>query len=171
MNMIIQSEETKEWFIEEPHSKDAVFKAYKETIPDILDDLLIDPRSSQNTHIVNRDFSHMPRYLAAFNANAETRLLVLSVLYVFPQFRKQGFGSYLVDQLKLIVRDIGVMQVAVNEADIERLHSFYTKRGFITTREIIPNLKGLKYLDYFWSGRKIKIARRPDGVFAIEPVS
>ncbi|WP_225624009.1 GNAT family N-acetyltransferase [Vibrio panuliri] len=167
--MLIQNHEVRDWFSEEPRSLKKVFQAYEETISDILPNLLIDPRASVNSYIVNQDFRNTPKYLAAFNANAQTRLFVLSVLYVYPEFRKQGYGNHLIQQVQNMVGSSGVVQVAVEENDVSRLHDFYIKHSFKTTGELIPNQFGKKYCDYFWSGRAIEINKTPDGQFAITP--
>lgn len=169
MDMFIKKSEVKEWFSEEPHSEKAVFKAYKETITDILNDLLIDPRSAPNSYIVNQDFSTTPKYLAAFTSDQDNHL-VLSVLYVFPEYRNRGYGTHLIQQLQQLVNDSGVIQVAVDDVEIQRLNSFYVNLGFKPTGEIIPNVFGKKYQDYFWSGREIEIKRLSSGHFAVRPL-
>lgn len=169
MDMLIKNHEVRDWFREEPNSYKKVYKAYSETIRDILPDLLVDPRASINSYIVNHDFRTEPKYLAAFNASPENRLFVLSVLYVYPEFRNLGYGNHLVNQMQAMVGEHGVIQVAVDDEDVARLNGFYIKHKFQTTGELIPNQMGKKYCDYFWSGRPISINRLSDGTFSIGP--
>ena len=66
MGMIIQQDETEDWFKEYPCCHSSLLQDYKEAISDMTDQILIDPRSSKNTHIVNNEFVTQPTYFMAF---------------------------------------------------------------------------------------------------------
>ncbi len=63
--MYIAENEFSEWLNESEAIKNAVLQCYKETISDMSDNLLTDPRSCNNHHIINPDFSQNPKYMMA----------------------------------------------------------------------------------------------------------
>jgi GNAT superfamily N-acetyltransferase len=158
-DMLIQQGEFSEWLSEEPHVVPALLEGYRAAISDIGSNLLTDPRSSKNTHVVNAEFRTQPRYFMGFQPFTEKRQFILSCLYVFPQFRGNGFAKHLLDTAKQIVRDQGFIQIAVEEGKIHELDGLYKKQGFISTGDIISNGFGMAYRDYFWSGKRITLSR------------
>lgn len=169
MGIIVTNEETKDWLMEEPKANEYLLEAYKAAISDMTDDILLDPRSSQNTHLINENFSSDPQYMMAFQAQTEKKLFIISCLYVFPHMRCKGMARFLINQAKLWVRDQGVIQVAVEENQLDRLSSFYSSLGFQTTCHIHFNLLGKGYVDYFWSGKKIRLKNGVAGTI-VSPV-
>ena len=64
--MYIAGNELSDWLNESKAIKNAVLNCYKETISDMSDNLLTDPRSCNNHHIVNPDFLQTPKYMMGF---------------------------------------------------------------------------------------------------------
>ena len=167
--MYIAENEFSEWLNESEAIKNAVLQCYKETISDMSDNLLTDPRSCNNHHIINPDFSQNPKYMMGFYPDKQNNQFILSALYVFPEYRGNGFGKKLVKTAQSLVQDRGFIQVAVEESEIDNLDSFYTNLGFLTTGDKIPNAIGKVYQDYFWSGKKITL-KKVGNQIAVQPL-
>lgn len=163
MDMIIQREETKEWFKEHPHCHNLLLRGYKEAISDMTSSVLADPRSSCNSHIVNNEFVSNPAYFMGFETLPDQRLFVLSCIYVFPQYRKMGFGTHLMNSSKALVRDQAAIQVAVEEEKLPILDAYYRRHDFKTTGTLRKNIFGRGYVDYFWFVKKIELIDLPTG--------
>lgn len=170
MDMMVTKAETLDWLNEEPIVATHLLQGYRASISDMTDDLLSDPRSSQNDHLVNRLFSSDPQYFMAFNAEPEKRLLTISSLYVFPHMRNRGIATYLISHAKNWVQDKGAIQVAVEESKLDELAGFYSRQGFQTTGTVHVNPFGKGYVDYFWSGKSIKLCDSPSGTI-IKPIN
>lgn len=170
MNLMVTKAETKNWLTEEPNVAAHLLQGYKETISDMTDDLLTDPRSSQNDHLTNQFFSSDPQYFMAFNPEPEKCLLTISSLYVFPHMRCRGIATTLINYAKLWVQDRGVIQVAIEKHKVGQLNNFYSNLGFQTTGVIHFNAIGVGYVDYFWSGKNIKLDDSPAGTI-VTPMS
>lgn len=158
-DMYIPNNELSEWINESETIKNEVLRCYKETISDMTDNVLNDPRSNNNHHIVNPDFNQTPKYLMGFFPDMENNQFILSSLYVYPDYRGKGFGKKLVNAAQSFVTDKGFIQVAVEESEISNLDEFYKKLGFLTTGDKIPNVVGKVYQDYFWSERKFSLKK------------
>lgn len=158
-DMFIPQNEFSEWVYEEPRVVPALLEGYRAAISDMGSNLLTDPRSSSNAHILNPDFSTQPRYFIGFQPLPERHQFILSCLYVFPGFRGKGFAKHLINTAKQMVRDQGFIQVAVEEGKVPELDCFYKNQGFISTDDIIQNGFGMGYRDYFWSGKRITLSR------------
>ena len=170
METIIQTHETKDWLNDYPHCHGYLLQGYKEAISDMTDNLLLDPRSSKNFHVLNDDFINTPAYFMGVNAQPEKRLLILSCLYVFPGFRGRKLSSHLLNTAKHMVQDKAAIQVAIEEHKIDLLAPFYQKHDFQTTGTLRKNSIGKGYIDYFWSGKKIELIDGPTGTI-IKPIN
>ena len=170
MDMIIQREETEDWFKDHPHCHDLLRQGYREAISDMTGSVLSDPRSSRNSHIVNNDFVSNPGYFMGFEALPDQRLFVLSCIYVFPQYRKMGFGAHLINSSKSLVRDQAAIQVAVEEEKLPVLDAYYRRHDFKTTGTLRKNLLGRGYVDYFWSAKKIELIDLPNATI-VKPIN
>lgn len=170
MDMIIQREETEDWFKEHPHCHNWLRQGYREAISDMTSSILTDPRSSCNSHIVNNKFESNPVYFMGFEALPEQCLFVLSCIYVFPQYRKAGFGTHLINSSKAMVRYQGAIQVTVEEEKLAVLDAYYRSHDFITTGAVRKNMLGKAYVDYFWSGKSIKLIDHPNGTI-VKPIN
>ena len=135
----------------------------------MTDQILIDPRSSRNTHIVNNEFVTQPAYFMAFETLPEDQLFILSCLYVLPEYRNRGFSSHLINMAKTLVKNQAAIQVAVEEEKLLKLDAYYKKQGFITTGTCRKNSRNIGYVDYFWSAKKIELIDLPNGT-AVKPV-
>ena len=169
MDMLIKNEELTDWLKEQPQVVAPLLQGYKEAISDMSSDLLIDPRSSKNIHIVNPEFETEQKYFMGMEPLPERHQLIISCLYVFPTFRGMGYGKHLIDFAKNLVQDQGFIQVAVEKESIDRLDLFYKNLGFKTTEDIFTNLIGKSYKDYFWSGKEIELTRIGDSI-AVKPL-
>jgi GNAT superfamily N-acetyltransferase len=158
LDIFVPQNEFSEWVSEEPHVVPALLEGYRAAISDMGSNLLTDPRSSNNAHVVNPDFANHPQYFMGFQPMPERHQFILSCLYVFPQFRGVGFAKHLLESAKQMVRDQGFIQVAVEEGKILQLDSFYKNQGFISTDDILQNGSGMAYRDYFWSGKRITLS-------------
>ncbi len=171
MDMFIERKETKDWLEDFPYCHSALLSGYKESISDMTNSILTDPRSSRNTHIVNGDFERTPIYFMGFELIPEQSLFVLSCLYVFPGHRNKGYGRHLIDIAKRKVSNqMMAVQVAVEVEKLEKLSEFYTKLGFKTTNAVKTNFLGKSYVDYFWSAKNIKLTDIPIGT-VIDPIN
>jgi GNAT superfamily N-acetyltransferase len=168
-DMYIPNNKLSEWINESDAIKNAVLRCYKETISDMTNDVLNDPRSRHNHHFVNPDFNQNPKYMMGFFPDMENNQFILSSLYVFPEERGKGFGKKLVNAAQSFVTDKGYIQVAVEESEINNLDTFYKKLGFITTGDKIPNDIGKIYQDYFWSGKEIAL-KRVGNLIGVQPL-
>jgi len=159
LDILVKKDEFREWLAEEPQVILPLLEGYKAAISDMGSNLLLDPRSTGNDHIINPEFSTEPRYFMGYQANRERQEFIISCLYVFPALRGRGHAKRLIDIAKKVVNTGGFIQVAVEESKINELDGFYKKHGFISTNDIIPNALGVAYRDYFWSGRTITLSR------------
>lgn len=157
-----------EWMSEEPHVVPALLEGYRAAISNMGGNLLTDPRSSKNDHVVNPDFSNHPQYFMGFQPLPERHQFILSCLYVFPKFRGAGLAKHLLNSAKQMVCDQGFIQVSVEEEKIFQLDSFYKNQGFISTDDIFQNGFGMAYRDYFWSGKHITLSRVGNSI-AVQP--
>lgn len=169
MDMVIQKEELRDWFKDYPHCNEFLKQGYQEAISDMTDNILSDPRSSRNTHVVNNEFVNQPAYFMGFEALPEQHLFILSCIYVFPEYRKQGLGTHLINTAKALVKDQGAIQVAVEEEKLPSLNRYYKKHGFITTGTLRKNLLNKGYIDYFWSAKNIELKDIQYGT-AVKPI-
>ncbi|OOE81416.1 hypothetical protein BZG72_11155 [Salinivibrio sp. PR6] len=170
MDMILQREETEEWFEDFPHCHDFFLQGYVEAISDMTESVLTDPRSSRNMHVVNNNFEKEPIYFMGFEARPEERLFILSCIYVFPQHRRSGFGTHLINSAKAMVADQGAIQVAVEEEKLSELDAYYKRHDFKTTGIAKKNAGGRAYVDYFWSGKPIQLIDCPGGTL-VKPLN
>jgi len=168
LDIFVPQNEFSEWVSEEPHVVPALLEGYRAAISDMGSNLLTDPRSSKNAHVVNPDFANHPQYFMGFQPMPERHQFILSCLYVFPKFRGVGFAKHLLESAKQMVRDQGFIQVAVEEGKILQLDSFYKNQGFISTDDILQNGSGMAYRDYFWSGKRITLSRIGNTI-AVQP--
>lgn len=168
-DLFIPQEEFSEWLSDEPHLIALLLRGYSDAISDMGGNLLTDPRSSKNAHVLNSDFAKQQRYFMGFQHIPERFQFVLSCLYVFPAFRGAGLGKHLVSTAKQMVQDKGFIQVAVEEQKILQLDRFYKDQGFLSTDDIIRNGFGIAYRDYFWSGKKISLSRVGNTI-AVQPL-
>lgn len=169
-DMLIQQKEFSKWLSDKPHLVTPLLKGYKEAISDMGSDLLTDPRSSKNTHIMNPGFVTQQRYFMGFQyiGTSGCSRLIVSCLYVFSMFRRTGLGTHLVSTAKQLVQDKGYIQVAVEKQKIHQLDRFYRDQGFISTDDIFTNASGMAYRDYFWSGKPIALSR-VGNLIAVQP--
>lgn len=158
-DLFIPQEELSEWLSDEPHLVAPLLQGYNDAISNMGGNLLTDPRSSKNSHVLNPEFAKQQRYFMGFQPLPERFQFVLSCLYVFPAFRGAGLGKHLVNTAKQMIQDKGIIQVAVEEQKIPQLDRFYKNQGFRSTDDIISNGFGMAYRDYFWSGKKIFLSR------------
>jgi len=116
----------------------------------------------ENGHICNPEFRTDPRYFLAFEKTA-ANLVVISVLYVFPAHRGNGFGKSLVNLMKqqAAARDEAYLQVAVEKSQASTLGSYYEKMGFVTTGVAVRDALGAEYVDYFWARHPIAMEYIP----------
>lgn len=150
---IIQRHELKSWLKENPTCKDYLSHGYKETISDIKKNVFSDFRATLNDHIVNHNFRIDPRYFYSFRIDPnQPHLMIVSCLYVFPKYRNNGFGAYMINRIKEMVRE-NVVQIAVEAKKSEDLSPFYLRHGFKTTGVVNTNPLGQSYIDYFWSDK------------------
>jgi GNAT superfamily N-acetyltransferase len=168
-DLFIPQEEFSEWLYDEPHLVTPLLQGYSEAISDMGGNLLKDPRSSKNAHVLNPDFAKQQRYFMGVQPLPEQFQLVLSCLYVFPEFRGSGLGKHLINTAKQMIQDKGFIQVAVEEQKIPQLDSFYKNQDFLSTDDIIPNGFGIAYRDYFWSAKKISLSRIGNTI-AVQPL-
>lgn len=158
-DMLIQNEELADWLSECPQVALPLLEGYKAAISDMGGDLLKDPRSSKNVHVMNPDFATEQRYFMGFQPFTKPHQFILSCLYVYPKFRGNGFSTHLISTAKQMVQDKGFIQVAVEKEKVIHLDSFYKNQGFISTDDTISNGFGMAYRDYFWSGKSITLSR------------
>lgn len=152
-DMIIQRHELKSWLKENPTCKEYLSQGYKETIRDIKKNVFSDYRATLNDHILNSDFRINPKYFYSLRLDPnQSNLLVITCLYVFPKYRKNGFGSYMINRIKDMVRE-NVVQIAVEADKCDFLSPFYLRHGFKTTGVINTNELGQSYMDFFWSAK------------------
>lgn len=170
MDMIIKKEETNEWLKDYPHCQEFLIKGYREAILDMTNNILSDPRSSKNSYILNNEFENQPIYFMGFESLSEQSLFILSCIYVFPAYRKKGFGTHLINTSKTWVKNQAAIQVAVEEEKIFYLDSFYKNHGFITTGIVKKNMLNRGYVDYFWSANNIQLKDVPAGT-VVESIS
>lgn len=156
--MCIQKDEFLKWVEEEPMVIAHLLEGYGATISDLSSEIRVDPRVRANDHIVNHDFLTCPRFIMGFQRLYEKKQFVLSCLYVFPAFRRQGYATKLINIAKHIVQTGGYIHVAVEKEKLSYLHDFYIRQGFISTNKTIANPIGVEYQDYFWSGRSIRLS-------------
>ncbi|UCV01156.1 GNAT family N-acetyltransferase [Acidovorax radicis] len=166
-DLFVQQEEFSEWLSDEPHLLAPLLQGYGDAISDMGGNLLTDPRSSKNAHVLNPDFAKQQRYFMGFQHKQFQ--FVLSCLYVFPAFRGAGLGKHLVNTAKQMVQDKGFIQVAVEQQKIPQLDRFYKDLGFLSTDDIISNGFGMAYRDYFWSGKKFSLSRVGNTI-AVQPL-
>ena len=162
MDIVIQPYEMKEFLKQNSHCHNSLLQGYKEAISDMTDSILSDPRSSKNTHMMNENFVHTPKYFIGFVIQPD-RMFVLSCLYVFPEFRGKGLGEEVLNAIQAMVGVQGAIQVAVEEEKLPLLDRFYKKHSFQSTGALRTNVYGKGYVDYFWSGQPIKLIDYPEG--------
>ena len=168
-DMLINEKEFPEWLSAEPHLIPPLLQGYREAISDMGYDLLTDPRSSRNTHIVNCEFVTLQQYFMGFQYTPGQHEFVISCLYVFPMFRNLGLGTHLINSAKQFVQDNWFIHVSVEKHKIYQLDSFYRRQGFVTTNDIFTNPLGMAYKDYFWSGKDIELIREGNRI-AVKPL-
>ncbi len=154
---IIPQAETQDWLKDDPRVITHIAQAYRECIPTALNPLTFDPRFLINNHIVNLDFIENPMFLIGFHHLSHT---VLAVLYVYPAFRNQGIGSYLIQALQQQTKL--TIQVAV-DASQPRLGKLYCDNGFETLGIEKKDDLGVGYIDYFWSPRPFRLEPTDSG--------
>jgi GNAT superfamily N-acetyltransferase len=169
IDTIIQNVELKRWLKEHPSCKEYLSQGYREAITDIQKNVFSDPRASINEHVINPDFKINPRYFFSFRTHQNQPLLVICCLYVFPSHRGCGHGTHMLNQVKGMVRDQGVAQVAVEGSKVAKLTDFYLRHGFKTTGVMHTNDLGQSYVDFFWSGKNYNLING-DNQTILEPL-
>lgn len=158
-DMYIPAEELQEWLNESKSVGKHLLQGYRGAISNMTNDIISDPRSANNSHIVNSDFSPNPKYMMGFTPYPSQSKFILSCLYVFPEHRGIGLGTHLIHTAQQLVKDKAFIQVAVEEKQIEFLDPFYKKQGFKTTGDRIKDPAGMVYQDYFWASFPLKLER------------
>lgn len=157
-DMVIQRHELKSWLKDNPTCKDYLSQGYRDTISDIKRNVFSDYRARLNDHIVNYEFRIDPKYFFSFRIDPiQSHLMIIGCLYVFPNYRKEGFGSHMINRIKDMVRE-NVVQVAVEAEKCNQLTPFYQRHGFKTTGKINTNELGRGYVDFFWSAKNYELS-------------
>lgn len=163
--MIIKKEENKEIKVDNPNIYKYLIQGYKECMPD-LSDKLIENKYFENNHFMNQDFETNPKYFVAFDDStvSENSIVTISVLYVFPEYRGNGFAKDLIDNLKYLSKNNIILQVAIYENKFKELKSFYEKLDFKTTGiPTIPDSLNIRYFDMFWCNIPLELKYSPIG--------
>jgi GNAT superfamily N-acetyltransferase len=156
--MYISKDEIKDWLADGKNIGTYLEIAYKACIPTMLSPFEIDVRFYQNDHLVNIDFAINPQFIIGFRKSPH---FILCVLYVFPKWRRDGLGSYLIRALQEHP-SLNLMQVAV-QSDKHDLKKFYGRLGFKTTDIGLRDHLGVSYHDFFWSKRNYTLTPTPNG--------
>jgi len=159
--MMIPQAEIQDWLQDDPRVITHITQAYNECISSCLSPLTLDPRFLVNNHIVNREFTENPAFIVGYHHLPHT---VLAVLYVYPSYRRQGLGTYLIQSIQYQVN--GVIQVAV-DARQRSLGKLYGENGFKTLGYEIKDDLGIGYIDYFWSPRPFNLEQTSRGTNVI----
>ncbi|MCG3740688.1 GNAT family N-acetyltransferase [Vibrio cincinnatiensis] len=157
MNMIVLPNEADSWFGDYPDNVHSLMQAYRACISNMLPCLSKDPRFINNTHIVNMDFDHEPQFVLGFHKNPRAPILVISILYVFPDYRTRGLAKNAIQQLQHSAGQDGILQVAVEAERNCFLKDFYKNLGFISSDKVIKDPLGREYVDYFWSANSLTL--------------
>lgn len=166
--MVITTGETASWVKESKEVRNNLSYAYRSTIPNIMQDIMQDPRVLINDHIVNQNFENDPQLAVGIHTEMGQPLLVIGMLFIFPSYRGKGLGKTIIEHLKQYVADKGAIQVAVDADNLTNLGAYYEKLGFISTKTERKDDLGKLYVDYFWSKRKFILHDTPTGTL-IQP--
>lgn len=156
--LIVKKDENIEWKEEDIDAFNNIMIGYRECMPNV-DDILLNFRFHENSHFLNIEFSHEPKYFIAFDdSKSQQGIVVISALYVFPKYRNRNFGKMLIGNLQSLAKNNIVLQVAVNKDKHQSLVEFYKKMGFMSTGKVnAPDALGISYIDFFWANRPIKL--------------
>jgi len=150
--MIIKKEENVEVKKDTPTIYKYLMDGYKACMPKLSDSLL-DRKYFDNNHFMNQDFEKNPKYFIAFDDSAinENSIVTISALFVFPEYRGNGFAKDLIDILKSLSKNHIILQVAIYEDKYLELKSFYEKLDFKSTEKpCLPDSLNIRYIDMFW---------------------
>jgi GNAT superfamily N-acetyltransferase len=132
----------------------------------------------QEQQIANPDFEAIPKYYASFSIerqkdklkpDIERKTLIISVLYVSPEYRGKGYARALMQEIFSRADGLGCVfvQAAVAAEKVNSLRAFYEKFGFISTNGIHTDELGERYTDFFWSRKRFKLQMKPNGEIGV----
>lgn len=153
---VVPKNETADWLKESPKIKEYFQKAYSACIKTTLPDVTKDRRFLANDHLVNRDFENNPIFVCGIDSSRSYN--IIGVLYVWPDYRRQGIADYFVRSFQN--QGNKIIQLCVDENHRQSLHGFYTRLGFQTLGNINRDVLGMGYVDYFWGPKPLKIEQR-----------
>lgn len=142
-----------------PTVYDNLIKAYRECMPN-LNAEQINEKISNNNHLLNDDFVNEPKFLLSFSLDTilENGILVISAIYVYDNYRNNGYAKELIESIKTFAKNGYLIQVAVYESKFLELKDFYLNLGFKTTNSFSePDNVGVRYVDFFWCIDEIEL--------------
>lgn len=168
--MIIQHHELSDWLGEDRHRYNNFNQAYSAFMPKFRGDVLQDPRSKGVEHIINMDFTTQPMVLVGIARKFNHPSVTITGLYVFPDHRRKGYASYLVNEVQKMTTKNNYVHASVEHSKLNQLRPFYKRLGFKEVKGYSVDPTGTRLYDFLWSKREIQILRTPDGL-AIKPIS
>lgn len=160
---MLYNHESYDLYHSNPSYRDVINYVYKQTAPSLFSDK--DPMRvglkmhlMRNNHILNVDENNDVKYMVGFYADPLRPTIVISSLYVHPNYRRNGIASKLLKHFQEDVCGDNMIIVAAVEPYKNDVINMFHSLGFISPLPV--NGKddlGAQYLDMFWSRQKFKV--------------
>lgn len=152
----ITSEEFFDWLKDAPTIAPQLEEAYTTTMTGITH-IQHERRAFCNHHVVNNDFDINPQYIMGYRLNDDDAHITISMLYVFPNYRQQGYAKTLINAMKYRAGDVGIVQVSVDPIKHPGIKEFYKQLDFIDHGTHGKDDMGVDYHDLFWCVDKLSV--------------
>lgn len=163
----LPSTRLRDWCAKNPIAERSLLYGYKSVLPNIGDFLLSDPRVLKNDHVINEGFERNPIFFLGRQGPFDDARIVLTSIFVFPNFRNQGLGSNLLRRIQTEIGKQAYIQLSIDARKFTELDPFYRRLSFVQIEGEFKDAAGITFLDYVWSARRIRTRRSPDGTVQV----
>lgn len=143
--------------------RDVIDYVYYQTAPALFSDydpmkLGLKTHLMRNHHIINTDEEDEVKYMVGFYPDPMRPTLVISSLYVHPNYRRMKIASKLLKHFQEDICGDNMIIVAAVEPTKHEVIDLFHSVGFISPLPLgAPDDLGARYVDMFWSKRKFKV--------------